>query len=763
MNLLEKIIFFLILLVATACNLTRHVPQGEYLVSNVEIITDSKNVKSSDLKPYIRQNINHKTFGIIPMQLMIYSMAGQDSTKWRNRFLMKAGSAPELYDSTLTYRTEVEMQKYLSNKGYLAAEVKSDIKYKKKRAEVKYIITCNNPHIIDSLGYFSNTDSLSTILCEEFGNTAIKPGMPLDRSKLEEERVRLTKKARNLGYYDFNKEYINYSADTAANVHLVDLTLNVLPYKDKSNINKSHPRYKIGNVTMITDHDPLNPQTAKFMQKDTVEYNGYKIVYGDKRYISPKTLIRSCYLIPGHYYSDRLVEVTYNAFARLQNLKFVNIIFEPSKTEENTLDCTIQITKGNNQTIRTELEGTNSAGDFGFATAITYQHRNLFKGAEIFTTKVHGGYENLTGNVSNLIKNNYMEYGAEVGISFPRFLFPFISESQRKRIRANTEVKASYDYQQRPEYQRVIAGGAFKYSWFSGYSRYRHTLDFVDINYVYLPYKSDEFINSIINNNPISDSSYSDHLISRTGYSFLKTNQNLNFDKTDVYSFRIATEFAGNILYGASKLLNKNKTNEGYKIGGLQFEQYWKLDIDYSYTRRIDNKNALAFHFASGIGIPYLNSSVMPFEKRYYAGGANSVRGWSVRTLGPGRYNSTTGTLDYFKQCGDIRLDSSIEYRSKLFWKLEMAAFIDAGNVWTFEEYELQPNGGFNIETFYKEIALAYGLGIRFDFNFFVLRFDMGVKAYDPSLIGNDPWVIKRPFEGNTKNMTFHFAVGYPF
>lgn len=763
MNFTGKIVFVILLGVLSSCSLTKYVPQGRYLVKKVEVSVDDKNVKPSEVKPYIKQNVNHKTFGFIPMQLGLYSLSGTDSTKWHNRFLKKSGTAPVIYDETLTVRSENEIRKMLSNKGFLNADVEAEVVYKKKNAYVKYNVTCADPLIVEELRFNNTSDTLGQILENEFSSTILKEGMLLDRAQLDKERIRLTNRARNLGFYEFNKEYINYTADTMSMSKLVGLTLNVLPRKGRDSDDIAHKRYRIGRVMMITDYDPLNPQSELFMKKDTVVYDNYHIVYGPDRFITPSTLARNCFIIPGDIYSDRMVDMTYTSFSRLQNLKYVNVKFEPSPVDEGLLDCYILLTKGKNQTLRAELEGTNSAGNFGFATSVTYQHRNIFHGAEVLTVKVHGGYEYLTGKLKDLIKNNYMEYGAEVGLTFPQFMFPFLSRDFKKTIRANTEIKLSYDFQQRPEYQRVIAGAGFRYNWATRHNRFRHSLDFIDVNYVYLPYKSDAFIESIINQNPISYSSYNDHLISRTGYSFFRSNQSLNSLNRDIYSFRIATEFAGNVLYGASALLKKKKDDDPYTIAGLRFEQYWKLDFDYVYTKKLNSKNALAFHIASGIGVPYLNSAVMPFEKRYYSGGANSVRGWSVRTLGPGRFNSTIGSLDYFNQCGDIRLDSSIEYRSKLFWKLEMAAFIDAGNVWTIKDYENQSGGAFDMESFYKEIALAYGLGIRFDFNFFVLRFDLGMKAYDPSLLDYDPWVLKRPFEDKGRNMTFHFAVGYPF
>ena len=602
-------------------------------------------------------------------------------------------------------------------------------------------------------------DTLGTVISNELKTSFIKTGDPLDRSTLEKERVRISSKVRNVGYWGFNKDYINYTADTIDGNNLIALQMNVLPYRYVAN--EKHLIYKIQKIYINTDYNPLNNAANRLVKKDTVEYKGFNIVYGEKKYLTENVLTENCFIMPGAIYSDRMVDATYNAFARLQILKYVNIRFEQSEDYPDQLICNIYLTPGKNQTIQTELEGTNSAGDLGFAAAVTYQHRDIFKGSETCTAKVRGGYENLTGDVSGLIKDNYTEYGLETGLSFPKFLFPFISSERKKRIRATTDVKVRYNYQHRPEYTRVIAGGGFNYSWLSHRSRFRHTLDVVDVSYVYLPYRSDAFIDSIIDKNPITYSSYKDHLITRTGYSFNKTNFNLSNTNRDFYSIRLATEIAGNTLYGLSSLFRVKKKDGDYTIAGLRFEQYWKLDADYAFTKRLDYRNSLAFHIAGGIGIPYGNSSVLPFEKRYYSGGANGVRGWSVRTLGPGRFNPTNESLDYFNQCGDIRLDGSIEYRSKLFWKLEMAAFVDAGNVWTIKKYENQPGGEFNFKRFYREIAVAWGLGVRFDFDYFLIRMDMGIKAYDPTGIGDNPWVIKYPYKKD--NMAFHFAVGYTF
>ena len=407
------------------------------MLTKVNVQSDNKLIRNSELKQYIKQEPNHKTFGFIPVPLYLYNMSGSDTTKWINRFLRKAGTGPCIYDEALKDRTERELKKVMANKGYIYSEIESNVITKKKKATVNYFVRTGIPLVIDTFSTIMPLDTLGTVISNELKTSFIKTGDPLDRSTLEKERVRISSKVRNVGYWGFNKDYINYTADTIDGNNLVALQMNVLPYRYVAN--EKHLIYKIQKIYINTDYNPLNNAANRLVKKDTVEYKGFNIVYGEKKYLTENVLTENCFIMPGAIYSDRMVDATYNAFARLQILKYVNIRFEQSEDYPDQLICNIYLTPGKNQTIQTELEGTNSAGDLGFAAAVTYQHRNIFKGSETFTAKVRGGYENLTGDVSGLIKDNYTEYGLETGLSFPKFLFPFISSERKKRIRATTD------------------------------------------------------------------------------------------------------------------------------------------------------------------------------------------------------------------------------------------------------------------------------------------------------------------------------------
>lgn len=289
----------------------------------------------------------------------------------------------------------------------------------------------------------------------------------------------------------------------------------------------------------------------------------------------------------------------------------------------------------------------------------------------------------------------------------------------------------------------------------------------IDISYVYLPASTNDFIDQIAPDNPLLRYSYEDHFIMRMGFQFYQSNKRRAMNaraplQKNVTTFRVNTEIAGNFLFALSNIFSKrhNFHEEPYKCFGIRYSQYFRVDGDFTWLHSFDRRNALACHAGVGVGVPYGNSSILPFEKRFYGGGANGVRGWAVRTLGPGRYPATNSQSDFINQCGDIRLNLSVEYRAKLFWVVEAGAFIDAGNIWTIRNYPTQPDGLFRFRSFYKEIAAAYGVGIRLDFNYFLIRFDLGMKAYNPA-INQEPWPLIHPKW--SRDHAFHFSIGYPF
>jgi outer membrane protein assembly factor BamA len=674
-----------------------------------------------------------------------------------------------------------ELRRFYINKGYMNAEVSATIDTSRhKKAVVRYNVVSNTPFRI--LDYQIQLDdpkidsiakleaSPPSFLSRAFRmytddyTSLVKDSALFDRDILDRERQRITNLLRQRGYYAFNRDYLSYLADSTLQRNMVDLDLLLKPFRlqkpDGNVVDTVHRQYYIKDVSIVTDYNPLTLEEDTALRHDTVSVGNLHILYGKNgRSIRPSVLRRSNFIMPGQRYDERTVEQTYASFATLRALRNVNIRF--SEVEENDtmkLNCTILTSPAKLQGVGVDLEGTNSAGDFGFATSLNYQHRNFFKGSEVFSAKLRGAYEALSGKHEG--SSNFWEFGAETSVLFPRFLFPFLNENFRRKIRATTELKLSYSVQTRPEFKRAIASVNWNYIWQDRSNmQARHVFKLLDIDYVHLPEISQSFKDSLPETTLLYN--FTDQFVLGTGYTYSFNNYNPQNRLRNTHSMRFSFEMAGNLLYGLSKITGADKDEEGrYELFGINYAQFVKGDVDFSKSIVLDSRNKLAFHVGVGVGYPYGNSKMLPFERSYFSGGANSVRGWSVRSLGPGSMPEDS-VKSFAQQVGDIRLDLNLEYRTKLFWKFEMAAFVDAGNIWTFHKDETRPNGNFDFSRFYKEIALSYGLGLRLDFDFFLLRFDTGMKAYNPQQSGKRKWAILHPNFKN--NFAWHFAVGYPF
>ena len=756
------------------CSSTRHVPQGEYLLDKTSItIENAPEVNASSLQNYLRQTPNHKVLGFAKLQLGVYNMSGRDSTKWYNRWARRLGQAPVIYDESLTEQSKRQLRQAMINRGYsnVAVDADTTVDASGRKISVAYRVRPGTPQVLRNIRYTIADTALNRIVMSDSASITLRPGGLFDRNVLDAERTRLAALMRNNGYYTFAKEYITFIADTSATSRDVDLEMVLRapqPPAGQEGLESQqrHLRHIIRNVYINTEAD-----APRSMPLDTVTSRGYHIVYGPSRYLRPSILDEKCYIEPGQLYSATNVDRTYEAMSQLGILKYVNIAFTPAGTlpdGDRLLDAHISLSRTKTQSIMLELEGTNSEGDLGVGAGVTYQHRNLAKHSELLTVKVRGSYESLSGNLDGLINNRYTEVGAEVGITFPKFEAPILRKSYRQRVKAATEFSFSFNHQERPEYTRIIAGAAMKYKWNNRNNTRRRTLDLIDVNFVYLPKSTIDFINTVAPTNPLLRYSYEDHFIMRTGYTFYKTNRpplfntsaRNNITQADIYTLRMQAEMAGNLLYLISSATGMRRHDGAYKVFGIQYAQYLKGSAGYTFNHYFNSRNSISLHAEAGIAFPYGNSSMVPFEKRFYAGGANGVRGWGVRTLGPGRYDSHNSVTDFINQCGDISLFMSMEYRAKLFWVLEGALFIDAGNIWTIRDYETQPGGVFKFNEFYKEIALGYGAGLRLDFTYFLLRLDLGFKAHNPAA-NQEPWPLVHP--SWKRDATFHFSVGYPF
>lgn len=744
----------LVVLFASACNTTKYVPENEYLLNKVSIASDNKSITKEETKTYIRQLPNAAVFGLFKLQLGLYNLSGSDSTKWWNRFWKRVGDEPVIYNPQLTSVTENQISQLFRNRGYMNAEVNSDISHpKEKIAEVTYNIKSNIPYRIRSYSVNINYPELLQIALDT-ARSLIKHGNLFDSDVLDDERDRITSRFRNLGYYNFSKDYLQYFADSTLNTNEADLVLEVRnesELTDSIDLVKVFQKYTIRKVHFYSETEKTLENLNSEISLDSLEIENYKFTYENIRNIRPSVLIQSTHIVPEDFYSDRAVERSYSSLNSLSAIKYMDISFRESGTDK--LDAFIILTPNKLQSISADVEGTYSAGYWGLGGNINYGHRNIFKGSETLSLRGRAAYE-----YQGRDQNAY-ELGGDVGLKFPTFLLPFATRDMKRNIRATTEINGSYSYRNRPkEYTGIVTGVGFKYNWSERFE-VKHNFDVLNVSYVYYPFISPEY-RAYLSTSPYFVYNFQNHLIMRTGYSGSYSNFRTLQPLRNYSTLNYGIETAGNLLYGINNLFNSTKDDEGtFKIFGIRYAQYVKTDFNLTRYQIFDKNNRIVYHAGVGVALPYGNNNLIPFEKRYFSGGANSVRGWTAYQLGPGTFRSKGGYIDYNTQMGDIRIDLNMEYRTKLFWKLDGALFLDAGNVWTIREYDSQPSGVFRFSDFIGQLGVAYGGGIRADFSFFVLRLDLGLKLHNPALSRTESWRTKITKD----DYAFNLAIGYPF
>ncbi len=757
------VVLSIAMLIFSACSLTKHVPAHQHLLSRLSVSSDVPAVSSDVARQYIRQKTNSRILGFVPLSLSIYSLSGSDTSKWINRVLQNAGEPPVVYDPNLTFQSVANLTQLLRNKGYASARVSADTtQYSKKKLKVTYNLKGGEPYRIRHIDYLIDDDTLRQFIFQDSVSCTLHEGDRFDMDALKAERLRIVTSLRQRGFYYLNPEHLFIEADTTVGNLCVDITFRDRPVtlNNPSGVVDTlvhHPRLKIRNVNffpwLYTSEGVLRNQI-----RDSLKCGNVNFYYGFQRRICPSTVYMKSHVLPGRYYNESDVLRTNTSLASLPTTKYASVSFQPVRgAQDSLLDAFVIISPNRMRSYSVEVEGTNTDGDIGAAVNGTYTYRNLFRSANTFNFKTRFAYQPM-GNLGNLLSDRTIDVGSEVSITFPRVLFPFLSDNLRRRIRANTVLSLSSNWQTTPWYNRYITTAQWQYAWTTGSKNTeRYTITPFDLSYVYLPTISDYFRHNYLGANSVIRYSYEDHIILSAGFSFSRHNHTR--PNTNYFSYRGSFEAAGNALQALCSISGRDKDTAGYyTLLDIRFSQYVKGEFDYSFCQILGQKSNVVYHFRVGAAYPYGNADVVPFEKRFYAGGANSVRGWSVRTLGPGVYKRQGSGVDLM-QAGDLALDLNLEYRFKLFWLLEGAAFLDAGNVWTIHDYRDQPGGQFGADTFYEQLAAAYGLGLRLDFSFFILRCDVGAKLHDPGEENGHRWC--HPF--NINDMALHLAIGYPF
>jgi outer membrane protein assembly factor BamA len=460
------------------------------------------------------------------------------------------------------------------------------------------------------------------------------------------------------------------------------------------------------------------------------------------------------------------VNQSYTQLSGLQVFKYINIQFREADERKEFLlgnkdlvDCQVELSRAPAQSFSATTDGTNSGGAFGVQGNLGYQNRNIFKGAQLLRLNLSGSLQMQASEASSgTAFFNVIELGISAGITFPQFLIPIKPEKLPKNFKPRTTISIGYNYQHQQHYDRHISNINFGYSWMQS-DKIKHVLNPVEVSLVKV--YTDAYFDSVMNSEQDNrlKNQYTDHMVAGLKYTFTFSNQQVNKVKDFAY-IRANFETGGNLIYIFNKVLKTPKPDSGgYQLFGLPYAQYVRPDVDFRYYNIYPNNYSLVFRFYGGIGIPYGNSTLLPFEKAFFAGGANGMRGWRMYTLGPGSYNNVNGSTT-FNQIGDIQLEANVEYRFPVYHWIRGALFLDAGNIWLLQDSKDLPGGKFTFPGFISQIALDAGIGIRLDFDFFIFRLDPAIPLRMPSYPENDRWYFNKM---QIKDIIWNFGIGYPF
>jgi len=830
-NHTKWIIIGLIPLLLLACRPARKLQKGEYLLQKNHIVDKDTKIDKGEIEAYIKQKPNRKILLIFRFHLWLHNLANENKIKRKrilhdkkienrnNRriakgkkpkkyerqlfgeWLLNVSEPPVIYDSLVAKKSSKQIKLFLNNKGYFISSVSDSVIHwrRKNRVSVYYTITAEKPYLINKVEYLIPDELLKYYVISDSANCLLKPGNNYDVDVMQKERARITNELSNNGYYLFTKDYIYYEIDSTLDDNRINITLGIKNYAYKysdysdSIAEKQHQRFYIKNIYIQPD---FVSKKMDYGQKDTIRIESgtgkeiadsvkgkdvdYFILHTTDLKFKTRVLLGCVFLRKGELYQLQNTDDTYKRLSELKSFKTINISFK--QVGGDFLDCHIQLSPIPKQSFTIESEGTNTGnGNLGISGSIVYQNRNLLKGAEVFELRLKGGIEaqktanSNSSNISTASQFNTIELGPEINIYIPRFLIPFKVKAS-KRSNPKTIFTSSFNFQQRPDFTRYIYNLSFSYTW-KETPKKRHTVSPVVLNFVKVDLQTN-FLDNI--NDLYLINSFTDHMATSTRYSFTYNEQNLKKEENFSY-FRANAESSGNILrgiYNMANSINENtfaKDDQGrYTIFDVAYSQYLRVDGDLRYYFNTNEINKVVFRLAAGIGKPLANFKALPFERSFHSGGANGIRAWQARTLGPGSYND--GEEISFGQIGDGQIEANIEYRFKMFKMLKGALFIDGGNTWLQKKEISRPGGEFQFDRFAKEIAIGSGMGLRADFGFFIIRFDTGVKIRDPKFPEEKRWVAEHLFDAEWKRVyrvehsnrkydffTFNLGIGYPF
>jgi outer membrane protein insertion porin family len=768
--LLITILFF------TGCSTTQFLKEGETFYEGAEIEFNTpgrrvarKRVIEREMMEYISPKPNAKFLGLRSSVWLYYKTDHSKKKGLKNTIGKKWGRPPVLLNDATPDRTAKLLEGYLYNEGYFKSIVTTEIKTHKKKSKVIYKVMLQRPFRLKSIDYPHVKDSVyAGIIRTLKERSLLRTKQRYQLERLQAEQKRIENELKDIGFYYFDDRYLLFVADSTVGKRQIDLALELEPDMPK----RAKRIYQINEVTILPEYS-LSTDSAD-TQADTIRVNKYNYVERS-HYFRPEIITSVINIEKGKVYSKEEQELTTNHLMGLGVFKFVNVKYKEAYRDSNLLDATIYLTPLKRKSIRMEAQGVSKSNNFvGPGLSFVYTDRNLLKGAELFQVKLNSAYE-VQFSRQNQNPLNSFELGVESSLIVPRLITPVRINFNSRRYLPKTRFKTGFNLQNRLGYFRLSSFNAgYGYNWRETVSK-THELFPIDVTYVKTDKTSLQF-EELLRRNSVLAKSFEDQFIfgSRYSYTFntqLREEQPEKYGKRKVQENHFYVGFnldvAGNLLNAVRKQFNES-TDEAFELFGNPYSQFVRSEIDLRYYWQPNANNKIASRIILGVGHAYGNSTTLPYIKQFAIGGSNSIRAFTARSIGPGTYNVRTdpnyqSTTLFVDQRADIKIEGNLEYRFPVYRSFKGALFIDVGNIWLRKEDTSRPGGGFDFDTFLKQLAVGTGFGLRYDFSFFVLRLDTAFPIRRPDL----GWVIDNiEFQSaawRKSNLIFNIAIGYPF
>ena len=744
------------------CSGTRNLSEGDLLYVGHTIKLEKGNEPrkiqkkiESELDDLIRP-IPNKTFLGMRPSIFFYNIFNKVNKEKGFKYWVKykLGEAPVLMSSVdLEYNKKV-IQNYVENTGFFNAESKADSSRVGKKAIANYVIKLHNQYKIKSVVFPKDSSLLTQEINMLKDNSILKIGKPYNLELIKTERSRIDTRLKERGFYYFNEDYLLVQVDSTVAKHEVDLILKVkneIPLKAKK-------QYAINDVFVYPSFN-LKRDTIASRKSDTINYQDLTII-DNKTVFKPMIFEKTLLFNKGDLYNRTTHNLSLNRLITLGTFKFVKNEFKELDSVKNQLDAYYYLTPLPKKIIQIEtLAKTNSANYSGGELNINWSNRNTFKGAELLKIAAFAGMEVQVSGQNNGF--NVYRAGGEASLVCPRFISPF-KMSSGSAYAPNTKAMLSYEYQLRTKlYSLKTLSSSFGYLWKEN-ERKEHSLNVVNIAYASSNNVSDLYKSQIVENSSLQKVIDKQFILGTT-YSYTYTNTMVKNKKNNSY-FKGSLDFSGNT---SGLILGANDSDNPKSILGVPFSQYTKVELEYRHYYNFNKETTLASRIILGGGIPYGNSNELPFIKQFFIGGTSSIRAFKARSIGPGSFNGNETTTSFLAdQSGDLKFEFSTELRAQLYKFVKGAVFVDAGNIWLLNESEEKPGAQFSTD-FLKELAVGAGVGLRFDFNFLILRTDLAFPLRKPHLSEGNRWVIDEinlaDRTWRKENLIFNLAIGYPF